>query len=111
MFKTSQRAPFTIFRHYATYRRQKNFEKKFKKIESRKNPVIRGRLVYHVAGKRFIVERRRQQLELLPRLKPQKRLLLKSGNQHIFGAVLIFIRIVIRKTSAVPKIFGALGKI
>ena len=27
MFKTSQRAPFRIFRHYATYRRPKNFEK------------------------------------------------------------------------------------
>ena len=26
--------PFTIFRHYATYRRPKNFEKKFKKIRN-----------------------------------------------------------------------------
>ena len=32
MFKVSQSAPFYMFRHYATYRKPKKFEKKFKKF-------------------------------------------------------------------------------
>ena len=36
MFKNSQRPPFYIFRHYATYRRPKSFREKFSKIISKK---------------------------------------------------------------------------
>ena len=33
MFKDSQSAPFYMFRHYATYRKPKKFEKKLKSLE------------------------------------------------------------------------------
>ena len=37
IFKNSQRPPFYIFRHYATYQRPKKFEKKSKKIQKNQN--------------------------------------------------------------------------